>query len=79
MQQVKVMKTKDNTFTKQYAQKFPIPYPVLNTMILILNAIQTILISKSNMQLNFQYHIDIGIEYNDIDFECNTNDFMFAK
>ena len=52
---------------------------VLNTMILILNAIQTILLSQSNMQSSFQYHIGIGIEYNDIDFECNTNDFMFAK
>ena len=31
------------------------------------------------MQLNFQCHIDIGIEYNDIDFECNTNDITFAK
>jgi hypothetical protein len=31
------------------------------------------------MQWSFQYHIGIGIEYNDIDFECNTNDITFVK
>ena len=52
---------------------------ILNAMILILTAIQTILLSQSNMQWSFQYHIRIGIEYNDINFVCNTNHITFAK
>ena len=54
---------------------------VLNTMILILTAIHTIILSQNNMQLSFHYHIGIdigiGVECNDIDFDCNTKDITF--
>ena len=52
-------------------------------MILILNAIQTISCSQSNIQSSVQYHIGIdycvGIEYDDFNFDCNTNDITFSK